>query len=524
MPLELTWEDESISRKLGVPHIPDAPQPGRAQPFHFEFMRPLGFGNPVYSMAFSACGRWLFTGASTGIIKVWEVVRWAEVARLRGVRDEAVDDILLSPSQQWLVSIQPSGLSIFHCRPPWKLEQRVAASSVSMTALPDPTSQPVWRVAAFAPALEANTSKPADTQFAAMSSTHLLVMDCAQGLGARPRRTHSYSSASIACALVYTACGSWIICGYEDGRIEIWDAFQLAITKAVRAHVGTIECLTSTLLCMDCTPHLVSAGSDGRIKLWPSTTWSAEQIVIDKFAGAPGVRACGFTADGAALVSIAREVCIWATAIDGKRHLSLSLHQRLEAAVSAQGLCVASLCKISQVLAVGSIDGAVGIWQRRAGQPPKPKLAEPVVTSKEEPKLVPYRPMTPVRAKPMRKVSAVGLPEQECKATKALPTKTWSLSTSLARPASSPGEKRRCTSAAAQRLVGNECAVPPTASLPIAPRTLAWQAATGNDQPMQRNKSSPELVRSSFADVGRWSPKRFEFEAVFGRTIPARAF
>mmetsp|Transcript_2574 Transcript_2574/g.6558 ORF Transcript_2574/g.6558 Transcript_2574/m.6558 type:complete len:530 (-) Transcript_2574:269-1858(-) len=519
IPLELTWEDETISRSLGVPHPPVALAPGPEKNFHYEFIRPLGFGNPVSSMAFSPCGRWLFTGATSGITKVWEVVRWAEVARLRGVRDEAIIDVLVSPSQHWLVSVQPSGLCLFHCTPPWRLEKRVPAA-VCLSMMPDPLREPVWRVAAFAPAL-GNSAKPAiDTQFAAMSSTHLVVLDCAQGLGGRPRRTHSYSSASTACCLVYTACGSWIVCGYEDGRIEVWDAFQLAISKAVRAHAGSITCLVSTPLSMDCVSHIISAGADGRLKSWPSSSWRAEQVVIDKLAGVPGIRSCDFALNGTALVSVAREVCVWATEIDAKGHLGLTLHQRMEAAISSQGLCILSLCRITQVLVVGSVDGGLGIWQHRAGPPPRQKKEEQAPVNKEAAITKPYRPMTAsTRAKQMRKVSACGLVEQDVKpATKPLPARSWNLSTSMARPASSSGEKRRSVSSA-QR--------PPSAPdtslvLPMEASTMiAWQA-TPTEAPMQRHRSSPELLRPS-TEFGRWSPKRFEFEAVFGRPA-ARAF
>mmetsp|Transcript_23395 Transcript_23395/g.43040 ORF Transcript_23395/g.43040 Transcript_23395/m.43040 type:complete len:537 (-) Transcript_23395:144-1754(-) len=526
IPLELTWEDETLSRSLGVPNLPLPVAPGEEKKFHYEFTRPLGFGNPVTSMTFSPCGRWLFTGATSGITKVWEVVRWAEVARLRGVRDEAITDVLVSPSQQWLVSVQMSGLCIFQCAPPWRLESKVPAAAVCLSMMQDPLREPVWRVAAFAPAL-GDSAKPVDTQFAAMSSTHLVVLDCAKGLKGPPRRTHSYSSASTACCLVYTSCASWIVCGYEDGRFEVWDAFQLAISKAVRAHVSCITCLVSTPRSMDCVSHIVSAGADGRVKLWPSTSWRTEQAVIDKLAGVAGIRDCAFALDGAALVSVAREVCVWATEVNGKGHLGLTLHQRLEASVSAQGLCILSLCRITQVLVVGSIDGGLGIWQRRHGCPPKWKREAPAPVSKEEeaPISKPYRPMTAsTRAKQMRKVSAVGLVEQDTKSiSKPLPARAWNLSTSMARPTSSSGEKRRSVSAAGHRSFAAESSQTLAADTAGLNPMLAWQVAPTQEPPMQRHRSSPELLRSQPTDLGRWSAKRFEFEAVFGRPA-ARAF
>lgn len=342
--------------------------------WHFRYNRRLQcFSQAVASLTFSKDGNYLLSSTSSSDVKVWDAGTWSEKARLRGCHRSEPRALVISPASHWLVCAYPQALQVFHCTPPFRLEK-------SLPAPPDPaTKEPhEWQCVAFSPMAEVDHPEGRvgqDNHLAAFSSAALCTIDYSSGwTNSAPSRMRSLMQCSRPNSLEYTSCGTWLICGFASGQIQIWNAFSLTMVRTLDAHPEAVTCVASSPRAAAYEARFVSCGADTSIRLWNTVGWLLEQTCIDTKAGDAGVRQVSFSASGNWLVSVAAELTVWRVCLSNLGDLNLQIHQRLAAVCNVEGPKSAAFCKFGDALAVGSRDGVLGIWVKHPGRPPDPSL------------------------------------------------------------------------------------------------------------------------------------------------------
>ncbi|CAE8712473.1 unnamed protein product [Polarella glacialis] len=338
--------------------------------WHFRYNRRLScFSQAVSCITFSMDGQYLVSGTGSGDVKVWDTGCWAEAAKLKGCRREEPRALVISSAQRWLVAAYGSVLHIFQCTPPWRLEQ-------ALPAIVDPTTKESseWSCIAFSPMAEVDHPgghTGEDNHLAAFSTSYLCVLDYSGGWGQdTPRRTRSLMQSARPTSLAYTACGWWMICGFEGGQLQIWNAFSLTLEKTLSAHTASVNSLSASPRAAPYGSRVVSCGADQALRVWHSSGWLLEQHLHDTRCDRAGVRRCTFSCTGNWLVSFASELSVWRVCITRRNRMILQLHQRLAAMGGAEGLRAAAFCSNNDAIAVGSRDGVLGLWTKYAGTPP----------------------------------------------------------------------------------------------------------------------------------------------------------
>mmetsp|Transcript_57979 Transcript_57979/g.109209 ORF Transcript_57979/g.109209 Transcript_57979/m.109209 type:complete len:633 (-) Transcript_57979:96-1994(-) len=524
------------------------------------------FSHSVSTVAFSQDGRWLVSATGTGDVKVWNTGNWAEAAKLKGCRREEPRALTISPAQRWLVVSYPSVMHIFHCQPPWRLEWKLPAPLDMCTKEPSE-----WCCVTFSPLSEVDHpggKAGQDNHLAAFSSNALCVMDYSGGWGPdTSSKSVSIFSSGPPTSITYTSCGSWLLCGFESGELQIWNHFSLTLEKSLKAHTNSIHCLTASPrgACYD--QRFVSCGVDQTLRVWHTFGWILEQIVPETKADRAGVRGCTFSSSGNWLVSVAVELCIWAVCVTSKGKMQLRLHQRLEAVCGAEGLRTAAFCSKQDSIAVGSRDGVLGLWMKQPGAPPDQIVRSDSIrvdsmkggdSSRPTVPWVMSRPM----ARPMMRLTPDGLKSQVTapvvpqRQNWALRTQMRSLSMTspakLEKPAkfaspgkmrsvtqefASPGKMRSVTQAGSSAinsptLSDSRSETPPSVTaklIAVRDRARAQKAAVlesallsdadssgdGSKTLMNKSQSNPELKR--------WKPSSFEFSDVLSDYVQSRS-
>jgi len=394
--------------------------------WHYRYNRSLSMASHGIScLSFSKDARWLISGTGSGDLKVWATASWSVAQTLKCCRKEEPRALLASPSQTWLASVQPSALHVFQFKAPFHLEQAIPAM-----ICPGSKEISPWCCAAFSPGIEVDHDAGRtgeNNHFVALSSSHLCVFDYSAGWSSEtPRRTHSILRYARPTGVSYTPCKLWVIIAYDNGQMQIWNADSLTLHRKLRAHEGAVRCMDISPVGAKYAYRLATVGQDHRIRLWPIGRWNLEEERREKprdKAGEPrdeeGVICCSFSANGTWFLTISRVLCVWRVCMNSSGRIFLCLHQRLDAIGSVDGLCAAAFSSCKDALALGSRDGALGVYQRYAGLPadfpyeedeeedePTPRTSSPEVwtmpsESSEEPERV---------RRPMRRVSLdVGL-------------------------------------------------------------------------------------------------------------------
>jgi len=344
--------------------------------WHYRYNRRLScFQNCVTSLTFSQDGHYLVSGTGSGVVKVWDTGSWAEAARLKAVVKEEPRALAISPAQRWLVVAHSSSMSIYEARPPWRLEYQLPAPIDQTTK---ETSE--WYCIAFSPMSEVDHPggrTGQDNHLAAFASNVLCVLDYSGGWSSEtPKRTRSVFNSARPTSIAYTACGFWLVCGYECGQLQIWNHFSLTLERTLSAHTEIVNCITASPRCAPYDARFVSCSADRSLRVWHSAGWCLEQIAPDTKADRNGIRCCTFSGNGNWLVSVATDLCLWSVCVSGKGKLELRLHQRLAAVCGCEGLQTAAFCAGQDAIAVGSNDGVLGLWMKLPGNPPETFLKE----------------------------------------------------------------------------------------------------------------------------------------------------
>mmetsp|Transcript_128070 Transcript_128070/g.370670 ORF Transcript_128070/g.370670 Transcript_128070/m.370670 type:complete len:564 (-) Transcript_128070:73-1764(-) len=475
--------------------------------WHFRYNRRLScFSHSISSLAFSIDGNYLVSGTGSGDVKVWDTGCWAEAGKIKGCKRQEPRALVISPAQRWLVAAYAKVLYIFNCHPPWKLEQ-------SLPALVDPATKEVseWACIAFSPMAEVD--HPAghagqDNNLAAFSTDFLLVIDYSGGWGEdAPRRTRSLMQSGRPTALVYTSCGSWMICGFATGQLQIWNTASLTLLRTLSAHTDVVNCVDSSPGDAQYACRFVSCGVDQTLRVWHSQGWILEQHVHDTRCDRAGVRKCRFSHNGKWLLSVGNELCVWRINLSKNGRLALTLHQRLAAVCGAEGLRTAAFSN-HDAIAVGSRDGVLGLWTKVPGAPRDPAedsapSSSPSNSAARRSEWVEHRPARPLQKVTMGGVMPLARPiargewlqQMHLRRTMGMgaPRSLAGVNTAAATTGrlvySSP---KNSTTTAAATVLSSACALQRTASVPELGR---WRAQRHAD-PMQR-AFKPETIEPS---------------------------
>jgi WD40 repeat protein len=338
--------------------------------WNYRYNRRLAcFSHSVTSVTFSIDGKWFVSGTASGDIKVWDTHQWAENAKLRPIRREEPRALVVSPAQRWLVVAYASVLNVFHCKPPWRLEQAIPAPVEPGSRAPSE-----WYCIAFSPMAEVDHPKGNtghDYHLAAFSTHHLSVNDYSGGWGPETlgRRTRSLLQLARPTTLAYTADGWWLVCGFESGQIQLWNAFSLTLERSLNAHVGTVLCIAASPRTASYESRFVSCGLDQCLRIWHSRGWALEQICPDTRCDRNGIRKVMFSSNGHWLVSVANELVVWRVIVTVRGKMYVRIHQRLAAQCGSEGVSGAACCPTNDAIAFGSRDGVLGLWTKYPGSP-----------------------------------------------------------------------------------------------------------------------------------------------------------
>lgn len=448
--------------------------------WHFRYNRRLScFSYSVSSVTFSQEGKYLVSGTGSGEIKVWDAGCWAEEARLRGSRHEGPKSIVISPGQRWLVCAYSTFLHVFQCHKPWRIEQSIPAELDPATKEPSE-----WCCIAFSPMSEVNHPQGhagQDNHLAAFSTSLLCLMDYSNGWIDTPKRTRSLFSGNRPASIAYTSDGWWLVCGYENGQFQIWNAFSLTLERTMRAHDGRINCIVSSPLDAVYETRLISCGTDQKLRVWHSCGWALEQIVPDVKSDKAGVRTCSFSSSGNWLVSISSELCVWRICLTKiSCRFFLRLHQRLPPVCGADGLCTAAFCYGTDAIASGSRDGVLSLWTKLAGMPPdaSPLACNVELAAPSSKKMQQQRERQLAGPRPVYRVTPGGI-----KTPSSLLSQTHNL-----RPGASWLQQVQVRSTT-MRAVGQEM---------VSPKNIEKKAGDAiGPSSLQKSQSTPELKRLS---------------------------
>ncbi|CAJ1413454.1 unnamed protein product [Effrenium voratum] len=342
--------------------------------YHFRYDRRLScFSNAVSCLSFTGDGQYLVSGTGSGDIKVWDCNTWAEAAKLKGGRRAEPKEVAISPSQRWVVVCYSSVLHIYQCGPPWRLVQ----SRPVVNTLKD--KEPEWCCVAFSPSSEVDHPTGhagQDNNLAAFSNCSICLMDYSGGWEEVPQRTRSIMQTGWPASLAYTGDGYWIVCGFSEGQMQVWNAFSLTLEKTLNAHEATVTSLAASPPSAPYDQRVVSCSKDQCLRVWHVNTWLLEQHLHELRCDRSGLRRVTFSASGQWLIAVSSELTVWRVCVSPRtKKFDLQLHQRLEAICGAESVRTATFSSQSDVVAVGSHDGILGLWNKHPGLPPPPDAA-----------------------------------------------------------------------------------------------------------------------------------------------------
>lgn len=322
----------------------------------------------ITCLAFSTDARWLISGTGSGDLKVWDTAGWSMAQALKGCRKEEPTCVVASPCQTWLVSVQPSALHVFQLAPPFALEQAIPSM-----VCPSSKEASQWCCGAFAPGKEVDhqQGQPGESNhFVALSSTHLCVFDYSGGWNPQtPRRTHSILRYARPTGVSYTLCKAWILIVYDNGQMQIWNADSLTLFRKLTVHEGPVWCMALSPQRAKYACRLATVSQDRRIRVWHSGDWHLEEERREKSCSDLGIIRCSFSTSGIWFLTISRVFCIWRVCLNNQGRIYLCIHQKVDTIGSVDGLGAAAFSSSKNAIAAGSIDGALGVYQRFPGLP-----------------------------------------------------------------------------------------------------------------------------------------------------------
>ncbi|UKZ75874.1 hypothetical protein TrVFT333_003570 [Trichoderma virens FT-333] len=232
-----------------------------------------GHREEVLSLAFSADGRYLASGSSDRIIKIWDATTGKVQQTLKGHSDE-VNSVAFSPDSRYLASgSRDSTIKIWDTTT-GKVQQTLGGHIRQVNPV------------AFSP----------DGRYLASGSwdNTIKIWDTTTGKEQQTLKGHSNVVTSVAFS---PPDGRYLASGSSDRIIKIWDTTMGKEQQTLKGHSNVV---TSVAFSPPDGRYLASGSWDNAIKIWDATT-GKEQQTINGHDGQ--VRSVAFSADGRYLAS-----------------------------------------------------------------------------------------------------------------------------------------------------------------------------------------------------------------------------
>jgi WD40 repeat protein/ribosomal protein S18 acetylase RimI-like enzyme len=107
-------------------------------------------------------------------------------------------------------------------------------------------------------------------------------------------------------AITFSPCGRFVVCGFDDCLVKIFDSATMRQIEVCRGHTDWIW----TVMFSGNGQHLLTAGGDGVVRVWRANTWQLEQALV---LGKGCIRGLAVSHDAKWLVAGCghREVQLW---------------------------------------------------------------------------------------------------------------------------------------------------------------------------------------------------------------------
>jgi len=358
----------------------------------FRYERTLSFYSTAISvLEFSQDFTKLISGNGSGDVKVWDVAQWSEVKTLRRPAEEKnrVPKCLSSSASGAIACCYPNLICVYSS-PQYELALELKP--------PQDLGVATWRCLCFSPTNEITTGESGeDNLLAAWTETSLCVFSV-QSSSVLPRLTRSViHSSAVPRVCSFTRCGTHVVCGHEDGQIYVWNTSSFTLEKTLVGHLGAITSLSFSTPGGDKSSMLVTCSLDKALRVWEQDKgWKLVYFQsLTSIHDNQAVHSCGFNKTGSYFVTCAADLVVWKWAPQ-KEYIDTSgppliPHQKLKGCMN--GMRLKAVAAGASQIAVGTIDGVLGVWGIVHESPPvQEQLVKPKEHDEKNEKLDDSRP------------------------------------------------------------------------------------------------------------------------------------
>jgi WD40 repeat protein len=301
-----------------------------------------GHGKSIHHVAVSPDGKFVFTSADNGTIKIWEVASGRELHCLQGVRPSAAP--VICPNGKYIAAPSMDRLTrLWHVATGREIAVLRGHAGTNCVAFGPQSDQ-------IATAFDDNTVATWD-----IASGRQVAAVYGRPQNTFRHETHNEITYSGATEVAFSASGHRIFAISAEGTVDIWDAANDGVIAALSGHTGPLE---SAVFSAD-DAHVLTGSDDGTARLWNAS--SGDELRV--FSGhKTAVTSAAISPDGSRVVTSSSDgtAKIWA-ADSGRLIAELRGHKEW---VSSAGFSPDG----TQIVTSTLEDGDARIWDAVTGQ------------------------------------------------------------------------------------------------------------------------------------------------------------